>query len=408
MFTGMYPFVHGIHETRGKGIFDVKITDKVRLLSETLHSLGYTNFLLSANPFVTRSFGFGGFKYYYEPSFTPKDRFVSPETRLQLRKIIKENKLWSFSKILKYLILQRDINLIKYGLSVKILDGPVAFMYGKIKSWPFKKGGEDICKYIYNNAMLVRKHTPFFMFINMMEVHDPYFRGVCGKLPIIANLDSRKQLREKLLNEKCLKRIRCSYMKEVVYASKILDDILEFFEDTNLLDNTLLIVSSDHGQLLGDYGRFNHGIFLYDELISVPLYVRYPDGKRIDSVKTNQYISLKEIYKLILGYARSRHVKSNLLYSDTVFAESYGMQVKFDWKLTDADRRAIEKLERYKLAIYHNGIKGVFDVQSWKFENFKTYDPNIDINGEVIRQMKKEVVKFLKTTTVSRIPKIKI
>lgn len=68
----------------------------------------------------------------------------------------------------------------------------------------------------------------------------------------------------------------------------------------------------------------------------------------------------------------------------------------------------IEQLEKYRIAIYYKNFKGIFNVTDWKFEEIISYDPNIEITEDVVKDMKKEVVKFLKTATVAKVPKIKI
>jgi len=42
------------------------------------------------------------------------------------------------------------------------------------------------------------------------------------------------------------------------------------------VDDTLIIVTSDHGNHIGEYNRVYHGFYLSDELLRVPFYIRYP------------------------------------------------------------------------------------------------------------------------------------
>jgi arylsulfatase A-like enzyme len=43
-----------------------------------------------------------------------------------------------------------------------------------------------------------------------------------------------------------------------------------------MLDNTVYIITSDHGELLGEHGQVNHIFTLYNELLHVPLLIRFP------------------------------------------------------------------------------------------------------------------------------------
>jgi hypothetical protein len=58
-----------------------------------------------------------------------------------------------------------------------------------------------------------------------------------------------------------------------------------FLEERGLADNTVLIVTADHGEAFQEHGRFSHGWSLYDEEIRIPLVVhfprRYPQAERL-------------------------------------------------------------------------------------------------------------------------------
>ncbi|MBL9086042.1 MAG: sulfatase-like hydrolase/transferase [Planctomycetia bacterium] len=59
---------------------------------------------------------------------------------------------------------------------------------------------------------------------------------------------------------------------------------LAALDDLRLLDDAVLVVTSDHGEGFGEHGTMHHGRRLYDELVHVPLYVRapgFPPGRRI-------------------------------------------------------------------------------------------------------------------------------
>ena len=69
-----------------------------------------------------------------------------------------------------------------------------------------------------------------------------------------------------------------------VYDASLLDldkatgHLLESLKERGLLDNTIVIITSDHGENLGEHGHFEHRFVLYEPLIHVPLIVRYPSG----------------------------------------------------------------------------------------------------------------------------------
>ena len=74
------------------------------------------------------------------------------------------------------------------------------------------------------------------------------------------------------------------YYGEVAFVDFQIGRLLKFLKEHALLDGTLLIVTSDHGEGLGDHGASTHGVFLYDEIIRVPLIMSgagIPKGKTV-------------------------------------------------------------------------------------------------------------------------------
>lgn len=66
------------------------------------------------------------------------------------------------------------------------------------------------------------------------------------------------------------------YEGEIAYADELVGRFLTALERKGLYDQALIIVTSDHGEGLGDHGEQEHGLFLYDEAVRVPLIVKMP------------------------------------------------------------------------------------------------------------------------------------
>ena len=70
------------------------------------------------------------------------------------------------------------------------------------------------------------------------------------------------------------------YDGEIAYADAQLGRILEGLERSGQLENTLVVLTSDHGEGLGSHGYwYDHGTFLYDEELKVPLVLRLPENE---------------------------------------------------------------------------------------------------------------------------------
>jgi arylsulfatase A-like enzyme len=73
-----------------------------------------------------------------------------------------------------------------------------------------------------------------------------------------------------------LEYIRGVYLGEVGFVDAQVGRLVDGLKAAGLWDDTLLVITSDHGEELWDHGGFEHGHTLYDELIHIPLIVKLP------------------------------------------------------------------------------------------------------------------------------------
>lgn len=80
----------------------------------------------------------------------------------------------------------------------------------------------------------------------------------------------------------------CLYDGEIAYTDSWIGVLIKKLKEMKLYDHTLLVLTGDHGEALGDHGEDTHGIFLYDATLHVPLIFRHPgllpQNKRIGSL----------------------------------------------------------------------------------------------------------------------------
>ena len=58
------------------------------------------------------------------------------------------------------------------------------------------------------------------------------------------------------------------YLAEIAFADAQIGRLLEALERRKLLDRTIVVVTADHGESLGDHGERDHGIFVYRERLA--------------------------------------------------------------------------------------------------------------------------------------------
>ena len=66
------------------------------------------------------------------------------------------------------------------------------------------------------------------------------------------------------------------YDGEIAYTDKWVGILMDFLKKQNLEENTLIVLTGDHGESLGDHDESTHGIFIYDATLHVPLIINYP------------------------------------------------------------------------------------------------------------------------------------
>jgi arylsulfatase A-like enzyme len=127
---------------------------------------------------------------------------------------------------------------------------------------------------------------PFFAFLNYFDVHMPYLppREVAGMFG--GTLDSLEEdeavgigafdENARMPSEAKLLRWLDRYDESLAFMDRHIGALLDSLERRGILDNTIVILTSDHGESFGEKGLLHHGTSLYLTELKVPLIVRYP------------------------------------------------------------------------------------------------------------------------------------
>jgi arylsulfatase A-like enzyme len=141
-----------------------------------------------------------------------------------------------------------------------------------------------------------KKKHPWFLFINYMETHGMAYLPS----PYSEMFTSPPMLAFGPKDEKSLSKVRAWYDNQIAYLDYEIGRLLNKLKEQNAYNNTLIIVTSDHGELLGEHGDFGHEYWLYQELLHVPLIVKYPGGKRRGEV-IRELVQNIDVFAEILG-----------------------------------------------------------------------------------------------------------
>ena len=277
LFTGKYPSEHGVmgypeDVISGKGIFgeNLYLSRQNVTLAEILSAVGYKTLGLSHTPHVSRIRGFSrGFKHFIE---------------------YYNKSLLSFNSDSLYCL---AYNLI-FGTDCR------AVLVNRI-----------IKKWLHKNS----KHR-FFIYAHYCNPHAPYNPPWLWKRKFKVNTKNLSLRIKKLKDSKCnlgnyymAKKINLSekefgvwkswYDAEISYLDYRIGELIDFLRKLDVYDNTVVIITADHGECFGEHGLAYHGYGLYDELIHIPLIINAPnliDKKR----KISNLVSIIDILPTIL------------------------------------------------------------------------------------------------------------
>jgi len=101
-------------------------------------------------------------------------------------------------------------------------------------------------------------HRPFFFWLHLYDPHSPY------DPPEPYHTQYRDHL----------------YDGEIAYADHELGRLIAWLKSNHLYERTMIVLLSDHGESLGDHGEKEHGFFVYNSTVHVPLIVKPPAGSR--------------------------------------------------------------------------------------------------------------------------------
>jgi arylsulfatase A-like enzyme/cytochrome c-type biogenesis protein CcmH/NrfG len=90
-----------------------------------------------------------------------------------------------------------------------------------------------------------------------------------------------------------------SYDGEIAFMDSAIAELLRGLRGRGLLDQTLIVVAGDHGESLSRHGEKQHGVFLYEETMHVPLIMSWPEHIRAGS-KVNALCGLADVASTIL------------------------------------------------------------------------------------------------------------
>jgi arylsulfatase len=141
-------------------------------------------------------------------------------------------------------------------------------------------------------------------------------------------------------------------------------------DELGLFENTIVLLTTDHGELLGDHWLVGKGPFHYDSLIKVPLLWRFPDRRAAGRVASGM-MSNVDVAPTILDAVglpdlpdQQGHSMLPMLTGDDDSVARERVLVEFDWRFVPGLRAKTIRTRHYKLTAYANEPYGeLYDLE---------------------------------------------
>lgn len=148
------------------------------------------------------------------------------------------------------------------------------------------------------------RRNHFYLWVHLMDPHDPYappqryiktavdnkfgpwidFDGMFSSADSIQDLYLKIRTHQIILSAEDKSYIKNMYLGEVQYVDECIGAVLKSLEKNKLMNNTIIVLTADHGEEFWDHGGFSHGQSFADVLVNVPLIIYHPKYKNIGKI----------------------------------------------------------------------------------------------------------------------------
>lgn len=276
IFTSLYPSKHGAHAGHKQ------LEPDIPVIAELFRDTGYETVAVSNNTWISDEFGFSrGFGKFHKTW-----QYIQSDT--DLGRIARTTEgLDQYRKLVRAIF---DGNPVRNIANAA---------YGKFFRKQTDSGAERTNKWI-NQWLTDRDDSqPFFLFVNYLEPHLEYRppkEFAKQFLPADVAYESAMEIPQDAwgyvlgtvdMTERDFDILRALYRAEISYLNYRIGQLRDMLESTGVWEDTIFVVTGDHGENIGDHGLMDHQYCLYDTLLRVPLLIcggAFSSGKDVSNI----------------------------------------------------------------------------------------------------------------------------
>jgi arylsulfatase A-like enzyme len=315
IFTGLYPSQHGAFESR------FLLRDNLPHLVPTLKAQGYATIGISTNSLVSPASGLcQDFDEFHDLGAHDRSRILAGLQGSDQ----KENGTSNLSTRLHTAISSKNAmsNMLGYlwetGAAGEVLKTSLKMVARQAGKWLKPHPIDNATPYTKKTLTRIRdilkrqasRNSPFFLFVNILQAHQNY------NPPMRWRRFSRWHNRVTASPQKFyfhgaspdLTRLLTTYGDlyddEILYLDALIGHLWKLFQSASLFEDTVVIITSDHGEHFGEKGHYTHILSLYNELLWVPLIARFPRSLASPGLD-RRLVSLNDLYATLLDLVNS-------------------------------------------------------------------------------------------------------
>jgi len=302
LFTGLYPSLHGMDNP-------FNYLNSLHLCS-VLKQSGYRTFAISNNDIVSLQTGIlqdlDKF-YHYKGLLNLGNMEIKARDPEMFSKMRDESnwasrrKIAKIKPLLQYTIKSHDFIFLLKRMFAKINDIKTVHHNSAPKT---RRSFREALRIIKENRSSAT-NPPVFLFLNIMEAHSLYnppprfrkFSRPSDKDQFAYHNFYCPQYNNQIKN--IMEMQTNLYDDEILFLDLEIGNFFDKLKEAGVLNDTILIITSDHGEHLGEKGHFDHRFSLYQEIIKIPLIIKFPQVIQSNGVY-ERLASLTDIFATLL------------------------------------------------------------------------------------------------------------
>ena len=269
-------------------------------------------------------------------------------------------------------------------------------------------GSKWVADRVINYLDTKSDNRPYFVFAGWIAPHPPFnvpsrFKDIYQDAVLPLPLEKKSKLPNLTIengawadfpNEEYERKMRECYYAQITFIDEQIGRIIAKLKESGEYDNTLIIFSSDHGEMLSDMGCYQK--FLpYDGSSKIPLVVRYPKETKAGEI-CEEFADLNDFLPTMLDVAGVEYPEKHELPGESFFAKNKIKERDTQYvEYSDGSRRWVSLRDKnYKYVYYYGGgHEELFDMTVADGESYNLVEHECEKYIDIKKAMRAKLIE---------------